>query len=150
MTDGTHTTREETPARTLVLHMFNPVYGHIHPFERLTSQEEMIRSDSSKKNQSHAVKKQAVSVVTPPVKRAISVRALIQRLNRVLSLKGQKVMRSKPIVRDDGGKKYPEDVGRFFVLNEADAHITEHHLDLDLFGRRLAVLKAWEVVLVDH
>lgn len=111
----------------------------------------MARSEPKKmKHEATALKKQPPLPVPAPVKRSISVRALIQRLNRVLASKGQKVMRSKPIVHDDGLKKYPPDVGRFFVLNEADAHITEHHINLDEYGRRHAALKPWEVVLIDH
>jgi len=77
-----------------------------------------------------------------PIRRTVTVRAIMQRLRRVLP-KGQMLMKSRP-VRIRGKKTYPEDVGRFFVLN--DAAIVEHHVDLDAFARRHDVLKPWEEI----
>ena len=80
----------------------------------------------------------------PPLKRGVSVRALIQRLRRVLP-KEQKLVCSSPTTTTDGQKTYPNDVGRFYLVD--NEQIAEHHIDLDAFGRRLSVLQPWEVLL---
>jgi hypothetical protein len=76
------------------------------------------------------------------VRRTVTVRAVMARLRRVLP-KGKALMKSRP-VRVRGKKAWPDDVGRFFVLD--DAVIVEHHVDLDAFARKHEVLQPWEEI----
>lgn len=80
----------------------------------------------------------------PGVKITLSVRAIVQRLRRVLP-KEQKLMRSRPTIVGDK-RIYPRDVGRFYLINVNDETIVEHHIDLEAFGRRHRVVQAWEVL----
>ena len=100
----------------------------------------------SKKTAAKSEARKIAPAAPPPTKRAISNRALIQRLNRLMP-EGRRVMRSKP-ERRLPEKRYPDDVGRFFIL-EGDSHVVEHHLDIEALGRRLGALKPWETVLID-
>jgi hypothetical protein len=80
-----------------------------------------------------------------PVRRVVTVRAVMHRLRRMLP-SGQTLMKSRPI-GNGKTKRYPNDVGQFFLVN--DSTIVEHHVDLDAFARRHGALKPWEQVCDD-
>jgi hypothetical protein len=79
-----------------------------------------------------------------PVKLTVTLRAITQRLRRVLP-KEHKLMRTRPIIQGER-RIYPRDVGRFYIINVADKTIVEHHIDIEAFGRRYQVLQPWEVL----
>ena len=81
----------------------------------------------------------AAKAKTKATKVPISVRAVIQRINRKLKqdLEALKVSRSE---------RMRFDVGRYYIVDYSINAIQHHNFDPEALGRELGVLKAWEQV----
>lgn len=76
----------------------------------------------------------------------IAERALLARVNRALTEKGELVIRSRPIRGKlfRGKPVYPE-VGRFYRVSGKERTIMARDIDLGVLARELELLKPWEV-----
>jgi hypothetical protein len=70
------------------------------------------------------------------MKRTITHRALLARLNRALKAKSQQVRRSRKDGRDLAN------LGAYYVV--ARNGVTEHHIDLEEYGKKLGLLADFE------
>jgi hypothetical protein len=73
-----------------------------------------------------------------PMKRTVSHRALLGRINRTLQSEGKQMRRSRKSDRD-----YKQ-FGAYYVVN--DKGVTEHHVDLAEYAKKLHLLKPYEVL----
>jgi len=73
-----------------------------------------------------------------PVKRIITHRALLARINRALKAKAQQVKRSRKDGRDFAA------LGAYYVVS--GGAVTAHHLDLAEYGRKLGLLADYEIL----
>lgn len=73
------------------------------------------------------------------MKKPVSERALLARINRKLNDGGRKLCRSKP------SDKSHETLGRFYLADEHS--VLEAHVDLVKLGRELGCLKDSETLL---
>jgi hypothetical protein len=69
----------------------------------------------------------------------VTVRALVQRINRTLGKKGEKLLTA----RGEGAR---EEVGDYYVINVDRNILMLHHVNLEALGRELDVLKPWETL----
>ena len=69
----------------------------------------------------------------------ITMRALLQRINRVL-IKDGKILKKKR------GVGRPGDRGRYFLVNLELKEVDSVVMDLGSFGRRMGVIEGWEEV----
>jgi hypothetical protein len=69
----------------------------------------------------------------------VSESGLIQRINRKLSKEQQCLKKTR-------GQRALLDLGDFYILDWQGNFIREHHVDVELLGRELEVLKKWEVL----
>jgi len=73
-------------------------------------------------------------------------RALLARVNRALTGKGELVIRSRPIRgKLFRGKPVYPDVGRFYRVSGKGRTIVARDIDLGALARELELLKPWEV-----
>jgi hypothetical protein len=73
----------------------------------------------------------------------VSVRALIQRINRKLRADADGAPADE-VHATRGQGRARLDLGDYYMLNTRRNFISEHHIDLEDFGRELKVLAAWE------
>ena len=69
----------------------------------------------------------------------VSVRALIQRINRNLA-KDQKQLKSTR------GDRWRNELGDYYIIDENLNAVIEKHVTLEVLGRDLCCLSAWEAV----
>jgi hypothetical protein len=72
------------------------------------------------------------------MKRTVSHRALLGRINRALQSEHKTMRRSRKTDRD-----YKQ-FGAYYVVN--DKGVTEHHVELAEYGNKLKLLKPYEVL----
>lgn len=72
------------------------------------------------------------------MKRSITHRALLARINRSLQSEHKQMRRSRKADRD-----YTQ-FGAYYVIS--DKAVTEHHVDLTEYGKKLNLLKPYEVL----
>jgi hypothetical protein len=73
----------------------------------------------------------------------VSVRALVQRINRKLAQAGQ-------ALRTTRGNRWRSNLGHYYVLNLELNYIARTRVDLEALGRELGVLSPWESVVRDE
>jgi hypothetical protein len=73
-----------------------------------------------------------------PVKRIITHRALLARINRTLKPDQKQVRRSRKDGRDFA------QLGAYYVVSRSG--VTEHHVDLAEYGKKLGLLALYEVL----
>jgi hypothetical protein len=91
------------------------------------------------------------SVVSKQTKTMVTERALLQRVNRKLAPKEQKVRRNRPFYdgpRELGRAHYTE-LGRFYVVDTARNTIDEMDINLEEIGRELGAMGACEALQED-
>ena len=69
----------------------------------------------------------------------VSMRALIQRINRRLAKDGERLHRYR-------GGQWSTDLGEFYIVDEYRNFLVRGHVDLAALGRELGVLQEWEGV----
>ena len=71
----------------------------------------------------------------------VTVRALTQRLNRVLAQDGKELKKTRgaPAIRD---------LGAYYVCSSDS--VLSHHVDLETLGRQLGALEAYERLIVEE
>jgi hypothetical protein len=69
----------------------------------------------------------------------VSMRALIQRINRRLAKNGERLHRYR-------GGQWSTDLGEFYIRDEYRNFLVQGHVDPEALGRELGVLKGWEGV----
>jgi hypothetical protein len=69
----------------------------------------------------------------------VTLRAVMQRINRKLAASGQKLKTAR-------SPRTEQSVGRFFVVDEDRNWIVEQRVDPEALARRLEVLAQWEEV----
>jgi hypothetical protein len=69
----------------------------------------------------------------------VSMRALVQRVNRQLAKKGEQLRAA----RGEGAR---QDVGDFFIISVAENILVRKEVNLEELGRELGVLQPWESV----
>ena len=74
-----------------------------------------------------------------PVKAPITMRALIQRINR-------KLAKEDMVLKTLRGQRYEHDLGRYYAVNWRTNLVSAQYVDPEQWGRELGVLAAWEVV----
>lgn len=84
-----------------------------------------------------AKKKQVTKVETG--KYPVSIRAVIQRINRKLAAVGKKLKRCR-------SERSRKSLGDYFVINDAMGVIVERFIDLETFGREVGALSDYEAV----
>lgn len=72
----------------------------------------------------------------------VTVRALIQRINRKLAKDEEKLMKLR-------GERGRDDLGDYYVVNLDRNHVVNSHIDPEQFGRKIGVLEEWETVVQD-
>lgn len=72
----------------------------------------------------------------------VTIRALVQRINRKLAADGE-------ILKASRGERARKDLGEYFVLNVRAGTVTKPAADPEGLGRRLGVLRTWEHLVVD-
>ncbi len=72
-------------------------------------------------------------------KTPVSMRALIQRINRALA-------KEEEVLKTTRGERWFGDLGRHYVMNFNRNFVVAAHVDPEQLGRELKVLKAGEVV----
>jgi len=73
-------------------------------------------------------------------------RALIQRINRALALRGEKILRSRPLRgKTFRGKPVYPPVGRFYRVSAKERAILARDVDLVAVAHELELLHPWEV-----
>ena len=71
----------------------------------------------------------------------VTMRALVQRINRNLAEKEMQLKKSRGRLRSDVGEYYVLDINRNFIAKQ--------HVDPEDLGRRLGVLSDWEKAVDD-
>jgi hypothetical protein len=79
-----------------------------------------------------------VPEVLPMMKRPITHRALMARVNRTLESEQKQMRRSRKGTRD------LEQFGAYYIVSETA--VTAHHVDLAEYGKKLGLLKLNEVL----
>ena len=74
-----------------------------------------------------------------PVKVPVTMRALMQRINR-------KLKKEEVILKTLRTQRYEPDLGRYYAVNMQTNLITAQHVDPEQWGRELGVLRRWEVL----
>jgi hypothetical protein len=69
----------------------------------------------------------------------ISLRALTQRINRRLAENDQ-------VMKAARGERIQKAVGDFYIIDTKVNAVHAHRIDPETFGRKLGVLKEWEVL----
>jgi hypothetical protein len=77
--------------------------------------------------------------VTQRQKVPITMRALIQRINR-------KLREHDEVLKAIRGERWRAEYGDYYVLNCARNYVTEMHVDPEKLGRELKVMQDWEVL----
>ena len=72
-------------------------------------------------------------------RKPVSLRAVIQRLNRKLAHTGETLKTLR-------GERYLHDFGRYFIVNNATNTVDTTDVDPVALARELGVLAAWETV----
>ena len=72
----------------------------------------------------------------------VSERALIQRINRKLAAQDE-------IVRTARGGRAEQDLGRYFIVDVRIGGVVHSDIDLEEWGRELAVLRSYERLVQD-
>jgi hypothetical protein len=72
----------------------------------------------------------------------VSQRAIIQRINRKLAQKGERVKTTR-------GNRWRGTLGDFYIVNPNYNVISRMGVDLESLGRELGVLAGWEFVAAD-
>ncbi len=67
----------------------------------------------------------------------VSERALVQRINRKLSKQGEMLRKSR------GGSAF-NTLGDFYSIDIRSNSVASHSIDIEVWGRELAVLHPWE------
>jgi hypothetical protein len=73
---------------------------------------------------------------------AVSLRALIQRINRKLALDDEKLKASR-------GARAIQDLGDYYILDFSRNVISAKYVDPESLGREMEVLAPWESVVTD-
>ncbi len=76
------------------------------------------------------------------VKKMVTMRALLQRINRALEKEGEQLKTLR-------GDAELAELGRYYVVDYNTNTITAQHVDPEAWGRELGVLKAYEQVRKD-
>jgi len=79
----------------------------------------------------------------------VTMRALIQRINRRLKREHQDGERNLETVKATRSPRARQDLGDYYLLNLERNLITGTHVDLEKFGRELGVLQRYERVEED-
>ena len=74
------------------------------------------------------------------MKRAISHRTLLARINRALETEHKQVHRSRKDGRDEAT------FGQYYVVDSERGAVTAHHVDLADYAKKLGLLKLHEVL----
>ena len=72
-------------------------------------------------------------------KKPITMRALLQRINR-------KLAKEEQVLKTLRGHRYEHDLGRYYAVNWRTNLVTAPHVDPEQWGRELGVLRRWEVL----
>jgi hypothetical protein len=72
-----------------------------------------------------------------PAKALVKMRALVQRINRILAPSGERLRKSRP------GRERAE-LGDYFLFDTNADAIVRHHVDPEALGRETGALKGWE------
>jgi hypothetical protein len=72
-------------------------------------------------------------------KAPVTMRALIQRINRKLSAEEE-------MLKVTRGDRWRGDLGDYYVVDMNRNHLVSTHVDVAALGRKLGVLAAWENV----
>ncbi len=78
-------------------------------------------------------------MATKPIKCPVTKRALVQRINRKLAVKGEKLIATR-------GEIAQFELGEFYRVSVAGGTITSKHVEPEKLGRELGVLKPYEVL----
>jgi len=80
-----------------------------------------------------------MGAVTKKERVAVSMRALVQRINRHLK-------ENDEIMKSPRGRRMRWDVGDFYVIDAKRNFVVSKDVDPEALGRELGVLKPWEKV----
>ena len=72
----------------------------------------------------------------------VTMRALVQRINRKLAPNGT-------VLKATRGTGQSENLGDYYVVHVHKNEVESHHVDAEVLGRRLKVLKPWEELVED-
>ena len=72
----------------------------------------------------------------------INRRALIARINRALAARDEQVIISRGALAKDA-------VGNYWIRDNKRNCVVKRHIDLEAFGRKIGVLRQWEVFIGD-
>ena len=75
----------------------------------------------------------------------ISMRALMQRLNRALAKQDEQLRRTAP-PRGEGFSQQWLDCGDYFIVNTRGNYLAQKSVNVEKLGRSLGVLREWESV----
>lgn len=78
-------------------------------------------------------------MATKPIKSPVTKRALVQRINRKLAAKGEKLIATR-------GEIAQSELGDFYRVSVDGGTITAKHIEPEKLGRELGVLKPYEVL----
>ena len=76
------------------------------------------------------------------IKRTITTKALIQRINRKLKKEYQALRKSR-------GYREQQNLGEYYILDQYRNTIINSHVDIESLGREIKVLGDWEVMSKD-
>jgi hypothetical protein len=69
----------------------------------------------------------------------VSLRALVQRVNRALKKKGR-------LLKAARGERARTEVGDYYLIDVERNFLTDKHVNVEVLGRELGVLQPWEVL----
>ena len=75
--------------------------------------------------------------MTPSTQMPVSMRALLQRINR-------KLAHGEVVLKKTRGQHARTQFGAYYVLHWRSNHVRHWHVDPEAWGRELGVLAAWE------
>jgi hypothetical protein len=87
---------------------------------------------------------------TQKMKAAVSLRALLQRVNRKLANEEELIRRTRPIYDVMGGDTehlrpiYDHNLGQFYRIDTRRNFVVETHVDLEAIARKLGAIAPWE------
>lgn len=72
----------------------------------------------------------------------VSESALISRINKRITAFEQKILK-----KCSSSSKRHSDLGDYYIINFYK-HVVDGHIDLEQYGRKIGVLKEWEILAV--
>jgi hypothetical protein len=79
----------------------------------------------------------------------VTVRALIQRINRKLAQEDKRLVKTRENALTGNGVPLVHDLGRYYAIDVGRNQMADTHVDPEKLGRQLGVMQPWEKLADD-